>query len=111
MTQKIKSEVVQVYDTWLESYMSGDVATYDSYLDDAYHFRHRTGSGFDQLELALDVVRMLPCHFWPLRHHTVAVGAMTGGADRGFGLTYGGVTLCGSLHAVDQQQAGSKPKE
>ena len=38
MTQKIKSEVVQVYDTWLESYMSGDVATYDSYLDDAYHF-------------------------------------------------------------------------
>jgi len=38
LTQKIKTEVLKVYDTWLESYISGDVATYDSYLDDAYHF-------------------------------------------------------------------------
>ncbi|MCO5725883.1 nuclear transport factor 2 family protein, partial [Robiginitalea marina] len=38
LTQKIKTEVLQVYDTWLESYVSGNVETYDHYLDDAYHF-------------------------------------------------------------------------
>ena len=38
LTQKIKTDVLEVYETWLESYLSGDVETYDSYLDNAYHF-------------------------------------------------------------------------
>jgi ketosteroid isomerase-like protein len=38
LTQKDKNEVIQVYDTWLNSYLNGDVKTYDFYLDDEYHF-------------------------------------------------------------------------
>ena len=29
LTKEIKSEVLNVYDTWLESYLTGDVKTYD----------------------------------------------------------------------------------
>jgi signal transduction histidine kinase/ketosteroid isomerase-like protein len=38
LTERIKTEVLEVYDAWLESYLSGDVETYDSYLDDACRF-------------------------------------------------------------------------
>ncbi|CAM3303292.1 nuclear transport factor 2 family protein [Aequorivita lipolytica] len=38
LTKKIETEVLKVYDTWLHSYLNGDVATYDSYLDEEYHF-------------------------------------------------------------------------
>ena len=31
-------EVMQVYDTWLNSYLNGDIKTYDSFLDDDYRF-------------------------------------------------------------------------
>jgi len=37
-TKKIESEVLKVYDTWLYSYLNGDVETYSKYLDDDYHF-------------------------------------------------------------------------
>ena len=33
-----EEEVLKVYETWLQSYISGDVKTYDSFLDDDYHF-------------------------------------------------------------------------
>lgn len=32
------SEIAQVYETWLNSYISGDIETYDSFFDDGYHF-------------------------------------------------------------------------
>tara|TARA_R100000935_G_scaffold8302_7_gene17539 strand:+ start:167612 stop:175687 length:8076 start_codon:yes stop_codon:yes gene_type:complete len=38
LTPKTKKEVLNVYDTWLHSYLNGDVATYDSYFDDTFHF-------------------------------------------------------------------------
>lgn len=38
MTKKQEAEIWQVYHTWLHSYTNGDVATYDSYFDDDYHF-------------------------------------------------------------------------
>jgi len=38
LTKKTETEVLKVYDTWLHSYLTGDVKTYDLYLDDAYHF-------------------------------------------------------------------------
>ena len=38
MTEKIKKEVLKIYDKWLHSYLNGDVQTYDKYLDDDYHF-------------------------------------------------------------------------
>ncbi|MDC7999529.1 ATP-binding protein [Aequorivita todarodis] len=38
LTKQIESEVCKVYDTWLQSYLNGDVETYDHYLDDHYHF-------------------------------------------------------------------------
>ena len=38
LTKKEEIEVVKVYDIWLNSYLNGDVKTYDSYLDDEYHF-------------------------------------------------------------------------
>ncbi|MBK7110010.1 MAG: nuclear transport factor 2 family protein [Bacteroidetes bacterium] len=38
LIKKIKEEVTEAYDTWLNSYLNGDVKTYNSYLDDAYHF-------------------------------------------------------------------------
>ncbi|MAP54454.1 nuclear transport factor 2 family protein [Altibacter sp.] len=36
--KKIQTEVFKVYDTWLHAYLNGDVATYDAYLDDDFHF-------------------------------------------------------------------------
>ncbi|MDC6389396.1 ATP-binding protein [Maribacter sp. PR1] len=38
MTKQEEAEVLKVYDTWLHSYLNGDVKTYDSYFDDAFHF-------------------------------------------------------------------------
>jgi signal transduction histidine kinase len=38
LTKETKKEVLKVYDTWLQSYLNGDVQTYDKYLDDDYHF-------------------------------------------------------------------------
>ncbi|MEJ7674820.1 MAG: nuclear transport factor 2 family protein [Chitinophagaceae bacterium] len=38
LTKKLEAEVMQAYDTWLYSYLNGDVKTYDSYLDDDYRF-------------------------------------------------------------------------
>ncbi|MEJ7821298.1 MAG: ATP-binding protein [Chitinophagaceae bacterium] len=37
-SKKLEAEVMQVYDTWLNSYISGDVQVYDSFLDDDYKF-------------------------------------------------------------------------
>jgi len=44
LTKKIKTEVLEVYDTWLHSYLNGDVKTYDSFLDEEYHFIGSTGN-------------------------------------------------------------------
>ena len=38
MDKKIKAEVLNVYDTWLHSYLQDDVEKYNSYLDKDYHF-------------------------------------------------------------------------
>ncbi len=38
LTKKIETEVLKVYDSWLQAYLNGDVATYDAHLDDTYHF-------------------------------------------------------------------------
>jgi len=38
LTKNKENEVLNVYDTWLHSYLNGDVATYHKFLDDAYHF-------------------------------------------------------------------------
>ncbi len=38
LSKKQEKEVLKVYDTWLESYLNGDIETYDSYLDDSFHF-------------------------------------------------------------------------
>ncbi len=38
LSKKLEAEVIQVYDTWLNSYLNGDVKTYDYYFDDEYHF-------------------------------------------------------------------------
>jgi ketosteroid isomerase-like protein/uncharacterized protein (UPF0335 family) len=38
LSKKIKQEILKVYDPWLDSYLNGDVATYELYLDEAYHF-------------------------------------------------------------------------
>ncbi len=38
LTKKEHQEVTKVYDTWLTSYLNGDVKTYDSFFDDRYHF-------------------------------------------------------------------------
>ncbi|NER09704.1 His Kinase A (phospho-acceptor) domain-containing protein [Muriicola jejuensis] len=35
---KTEKEILHVYETWLRSYLTGDVGTYDSYLDEEYHF-------------------------------------------------------------------------
>jgi len=37
-TKKLESEIWKIYDTWMQSYLNGDVKTYDSFLDDDYHF-------------------------------------------------------------------------
>jgi len=36
--QKDEEEVMLVYTTWLNSYLNGDIKTYDSFLDDDYRF-------------------------------------------------------------------------
>ena len=38
LSKKEEAEVMQVYDTWLNSYLNGDIKTYDSFLDDDYRF-------------------------------------------------------------------------
>ncbi|SDB19724.1 His Kinase A (phospho-acceptor) domain-containing protein [Flavobacteriaceae bacterium MAR_2010_188] len=38
LEKETHAEVKEVYDTWLHSYLVGDIAIYDSYLDDDYHF-------------------------------------------------------------------------
>lgn len=37
-TRKEETEVIHIYDVWLDSYINGDIKTYDSYLDDDYRF-------------------------------------------------------------------------
>ncbi|MGB5378186.1 nuclear transport factor 2 family protein, partial [Muriicola sp.] len=37
-TKQQQKEVTKVYETWLNSYLNGDVKTYDFYLDEKYHF-------------------------------------------------------------------------
>ncbi len=38
LTKKQEQEIMQVYDTWLKSYLNGDIKTYDSFLDVDYRF-------------------------------------------------------------------------
>jgi signal transduction histidine kinase len=38
LNKKIETEVLKIYDTWMHSYLNGDVEIYDSFLDDEYHF-------------------------------------------------------------------------
>jgi len=38
LTKKEEKDIWQVYNTWLDSYLNGDVETYDSFLDNEYHF-------------------------------------------------------------------------
>ncbi|MFZ0490560.1 MAG: ATP-binding protein [Salegentibacter sp.] len=38
LSKKQEREILQVYDTWLHSYLNGDVNTYAAYLDTNYHF-------------------------------------------------------------------------
>lgn len=38
LTKQEEAGIWQVYDTWLNSYINGDVATYDMYLDKEFHF-------------------------------------------------------------------------
>lgn len=38
LSKKDAAEVANVYDTWMHSYLNGDVKTYDSYFDDEYRF-------------------------------------------------------------------------
>ncbi|MBD0776299.1 nuclear transport factor 2 family protein [Maribacter sp. ANRC-HE7] len=37
-TKQNQQQVIEVYDKWLYSYLNGDVETYDSYFDNAFHF-------------------------------------------------------------------------
>jgi len=38
LTKKQTNVILRIYDTWMYSYLNGDVQTYDSYFDDDYHF-------------------------------------------------------------------------
>ncbi|MFT7071745.1 nuclear transport factor 2 family protein [Patiriisocius sp. Uisw_017] len=38
LTKKEKQDILKVYDHWINSDLNGDVKTYDSYFDDAFHF-------------------------------------------------------------------------
>lgn len=38
LSKQTEKEVLKVYDTWLHSYLHGDVAIYDSSFDDDCHF-------------------------------------------------------------------------
>ncbi len=44
LTTKLEAEVMEVYDTWLNSYLTGDVKTYNYYFDDEYRFIGSTGN-------------------------------------------------------------------
>jgi signal transduction histidine kinase/ketosteroid isomerase-like protein len=44
LSKNTEQEVLNVYDPWMYSYLNGDVATYDSYLDESYHFIGSTGN-------------------------------------------------------------------
>ena len=38
ITKKEEAELLKVYNAWWESYLNGDVKTYESYLDDNFRF-------------------------------------------------------------------------
>ncbi|MBQ0768321.1 MAG: nuclear transport factor 2 family protein, partial [Bizionia sp.] len=38
VTKTLKKDVLNSYNTWLYSYLNGDIVTYNSYFDDTYHF-------------------------------------------------------------------------
>ncbi|TYA57516.1 ATP-binding protein [Formosa maritima] len=38
LTKKIETEIWKIYDTWMHSYLNGDIEIYDSFLDNDYHF-------------------------------------------------------------------------
>jgi len=38
LSKKQEAELLEVYESWWNSYLAGDVKTYDSFLDDDYHF-------------------------------------------------------------------------
>ncbi|MDP5081348.1 MAG: nuclear transport factor 2 family protein [Winogradskyella sp.] len=38
LTKTKEKEILEVYDTWMTGYLNADVATYDSYFDDSFHF-------------------------------------------------------------------------
>ena len=38
LQKKQETEVLKVYDSWLHSYLNGDIKTYDSFLDEEYRF-------------------------------------------------------------------------
>ena len=38
LTKTLEKDILNNYNIWLDSYLNGDVTTYDSYFDDAYHF-------------------------------------------------------------------------
>ena len=38
LTKTLEKNILKSYNKWLDSYLNGDVVTYDSYFDDAYHF-------------------------------------------------------------------------
>ncbi|MGB3154056.1 MAG: nuclear transport factor 2 family protein, partial [Chitinophagaceae bacterium] len=38
LNKKLEAEVIQVYNTWWDSYLNGDVKTYDSFLEDDFRF-------------------------------------------------------------------------
>jgi signal transduction histidine kinase len=44
LNKKDQTELIQVYETWLQSYLNGDVKTYDYYLDEQYRFVGSTGN-------------------------------------------------------------------
>ncbi|WP_296385335.1 ATP-binding protein [Winogradskyella sp.] len=38
LTKTKEKQILKIYDKWMHSYLNGDIETYDSYLDDDYHF-------------------------------------------------------------------------
>ena len=38
LTKKQEKDILKIYDTWMHSYLNGDVNTYNYYLDKDYHF-------------------------------------------------------------------------
>ena len=44
LSKKAEKDLLQVYDTWWDSYLNGDIKTYDTYLDDDFRFVGSTGS-------------------------------------------------------------------